>query len=270
MAFDKTRIIVSDLHLGDGSRSDDFHKSDEFLKLLDIVEDEAAQLIIAGDLFELWQSDLERVAFQHSRIINRLLVLAKDGRLIYLIGNHDHIPFVKYLSQELNISLVYEDKDDRIWVEHGNQYNMFNRYKDPRMAVRNRIGRTVSCIIGWLERIIHPDFDEWAINALLKRRGLFLKNAALVKNKLTPSSKEYYIRGGDLSEYEAAALRLIGKGQRIVVFGHTHKPALKMLAGGIYANCGCWCGKSNPTYIKVKKDKIELVDGITHEVIDRA
>lgn len=262
------KIFISDLHLSDGSRADDFHRTDEFLRLLDLIEREGSQLIVVGDLLELWQADLDKIVFHHSRIIKRLLSLAGEKRLIYLIGNHDHIPMVKYIEPKLNIQLEYKDEQAGIWGEHGNQYDIFNRYQDPRLAVRNRTGRAVSYLVGWAERILHPDFDQWAMNSLLKKDGLFLRQAAEIKNRLTPSSREYYIRGGNLSEYEQAAKRLIDNGARVVIFGHTHQPVLKRLGKGIYANCGCWCSKEPPVYIKVKEDRVELVSGIDHMTIN--
>lgn len=264
----QTKIFISDLHLGDGSRADDFHLTDEFLRFLDVIEPQASQLIVVGDLLELWQADLDKIVFHHNKIIERLLILAGKKRLIYIIGNHDHIPFTKYLNPQLNILLEFKDRESGVWAEHGNQYDIFNRYKDPGMAVRNRRGRNISYLVGWAERILHPDFDEWAANKLLKEGGAFLKQAAKIKNRLTPSSKEYYKRGGDLSEYEQAAKGLISNGNRIVIFGHTHQPVLKRLATGVYANCGCWCSKELPTYIRVKEDKIELVSGIDHKAIN--
>ncbi len=263
----ETKIFISDLHLGDGSKADDFYRTEAFLGFLDTIDSQENQVFIVGDLLELWQADLDKIIFHHSRIINRLLILAKKNRLTYLIGNHDHMPFVKYLQPELGVQLEFKDEDAGIWAEHGNQYDIFNCYRDPRMAVRNKWGRTVAYLTGWMERILHPDFDEWANNRLLEKDGLFLKQAAYIKNRLSPSG-EYYRRGYDLSEYEAAAKRLIDKGNRIVIFGHTHEPLLKRLGDGIYANCGCWCGKEVPTYIKVCKEKIELLNGTDHKIIN--
>jgi len=263
-----TKVFVSDLHLGDGSRADDFHLKDEFLKFLDIIESLNYQLVVVGDLFELWQSDLDKVAFYHSEVIERLLLLAKKEKLIYLIGNHDHVPFVKYIHSAWPVKLEFKDDLMGIWAEHANQYDIFNRYRDPRMALCNKLGRAISYMTGWLERVIHPDIDEWADAILIKKGGEFLRRAAGLKNRVMPSQHEYFKRGGDLSEYERAAAELISKGNRIVIFGHTHRPLLKRLGSGIYANCGCWSGsKPKPTYIKVSMGRVELVDGISHKTI---
>jgi UDP-2,3-diacylglucosamine pyrophosphatase LpxH len=36
------KIFISDLHLGDGSRTDDFHRDKEFLEFLEFVESQGA------------------------------------------------------------------------------------------------------------------------------------------------------------------------------------------------------------------------------------
>ena len=72
------KIFISDLHLGDGSRTDDFHRDEQFLEFLEFVESQAQELIILGDLFELWQADFDRVLFRHSKVINKLLSLKKN------------------------------------------------------------------------------------------------------------------------------------------------------------------------------------------------
>jgi UDP-2,3-diacylglucosamine pyrophosphatase LpxH len=268
MPSDNAKFFISDLHLGDGSRADDFHQTEAFLKFIDRIAPNCERLIIVGDLLELWQSDLDRIVFYHDKIIKRLLALAKEGRLTYLVGNHDYMPFTKYIDESLQIQLNYQDKAIGLWAEHGNQYDIFNRYKYPGMAISIKYGRHISHVIGWLERLLHPDIDEWANKIFTEKRDIFLQRAAAIKNMLPPSSKDYYKRGGDLSEYEKAASRLIKEGKKIVIFGHTHKPLLKRINSGIYTNCGCWTGKAQPTYIRLTPASIDLINGISDDLID--
>ncbi len=241
------KFFVSDLHLGDGSKADDFHREAEFLKFLNYAKLSCEELIIAGDLFELWQCSLENILIRHSRIVAGLLNFSRQKRLSYIIGNHDHAPFIKYVNSGLNIVLAYEDENAGLHAEHANQHDIFNRCKNP--------GNIISRICGLGERLIHPDFDEWATNA------------AQIRNKIPPSSAEYLKRGGNFSEYENAAMALINKGKRIVIFGHTHSAKLIRLGSGLYANCGAWSGSAKPTYVAVKDKSVEVRDGIDHSVI---
>jgi len=83
--------VVSDLHLGDGGPRDNFAfmsngaREAEFISFLDFVEEQHGRLIITGDLFELWQSNISLVLTLRERLLDRL---AKMGA-IYVLGNHD-------------------------------------------------------------------------------------------------------------------------------------------------------------------------------------
>ena len=251
------KFFISDLHLGDGSKADDFHYTGEFLGFLDFAKENCEELVIVGDFFELWQCDLDKIIFCHHKVIEGLLSLAKERRFVYIIGNHDHVPFVKYIDSSIDVALEYNDEKINLHAEHGNQYDVFNRYKDPTLAVKNRWGRTASYICGWAERVIHPDIDEWTAKVMV------------IKNKVPPSSAEYIKRGGDFSEYERAAMALINNGKKIVIFGHTHRAKMVKFKKGIYVNCGAWCGSVKPTYVAVDGEKAELKDAIKHSVIRR-
>ncbi len=79
---------ISDLHMGDGSARDNFafgnHEKD-LLSFLDMVEDNGGKLVICGDFFELWQSNISKVITKRVYLLDRL---AKMGA-IYVLGNHD-------------------------------------------------------------------------------------------------------------------------------------------------------------------------------------
>ena len=55
---------ISDLHMGDGGPRDNFAYGDrenQLLSFLDFVDDNHGQLVICGDFFELWQSNISMV-----------------------------------------------------------------------------------------------------------------------------------------------------------------------------------------------------------------
>ncbi|MCQ9205188.1 MAG: UDP-2,3-diacylglucosamine diphosphatase [Omnitrophica bacterium] len=260
------KVFISDLHLGDGSRSDDFHRDKEFLGFLEFVSLEAEELIILGDFLELWQADLDRVLFQHSGIINKLLALRDKVKLSYVIGNHDYIPFVKFKDSNCGIALEYRDSKSGIVAEHGHRYDIFNRYKNSLKIIKWPPGKCFSLFLAGLEKLIHPDIDKWTKKAM---EGLdeFLQEAVFIRNKITPATKEYIKRGGHFVEFEEAVKNHMNKGARIVIFGHTHRPQLEIVGKGIYANCGSWSDTATPTYIAYSKDKIALKEALTNKVI---
>jgi len=260
------KIFISDLHLGDGSRTDDFHRDKEFLQFLDFVQGQARELVILGDLFELWQADLDRVLFRHSEVINKLLSLRNKIKLTYIIGNHDYIPFVKFADSVEGIGLEYRDSENGIVAEHGHKYDIFNRYKNPLKSVKWPPGRQFTLLIAALERLVHPDVDTWA-KAAMEGLNEFLHQAASIRNKVSPATKEYLRRSGHFGEFEQAVKEHINRGAKIVIFGHTHQAQLEILEKGLYANCGAWTDNVQPTYIACYKDRIELKQALTHKTI---
>jgi len=96
----------------------------------------------------------------------------------------------------------------------------------------------------------------------------FSQVAVGIRNKVTPTSKEYFDRGGHFGEFEQAVKNHLQEKAKIVIFGHTHKPGMKKIGNGIYANCGSWVDGSMPTYIACHKDKIELKEALSHNVIE--
>jgi len=262
------RVFISDLHLGDGTRTDDFSRDAHFLKFLEFVKTEARELIILGDFLELWQADLDRVVFRHSGVINKLLFLRDKVRITYVIGNHDYLPFIKFANSGLGIVTEYRDLKSGIVAEHGHRYDAFNRYKNPLKSIKFPPGKYFTKVVASLESLVHPDVDVWVRKALNGLDG-FLQEAIAVRNKVTPATKEYIKRGGHFIEFDKAVENHIKEGAGIVIFGHTHKAQLQRFNKGIYANCGTWVDGDVPTYIAYQGKCIELREGLTHKSIKK-
>jgi UDP-2,3-diacylglucosamine pyrophosphatase LpxH len=82
-----THYIVSDLHLANGTRRDDFKKNrTKFKNFLRMIGKQKAQLIIAGDFLELLQTNPINIVRTYSDILNELISL--QAKIV--IGNHDY------------------------------------------------------------------------------------------------------------------------------------------------------------------------------------
>jgi len=262
------KIFISDLHLGDGSKTDDFNRDKELLKFLEFVGKEASELIIVGDLFELWQAKMDRILFRHNEVVSKLLSLRNNIKVTYVIGNHDYMPFIKFIDSGINISLEYRDLENGIVAEHGHKYDIFNRYKNPLQSIKWPSGRRFALLAASLEKFVNRDADVW-LEKTLEKTADFFSHAALIKNKITPSSKEYLKKGGHFGEFDQAVKDHLNNGAKIVIFGHTHRPQLATIGQGIYANCGTWTDNSTPTYIAHHKEGIELREALSHKVIEK-
>lgn len=79
---------ISDLHLGDRGTRDNFHvgnREQRFNNFLDHVSKD--QLIICGDLLDLWTTNFSRAYRANSLLLRRL----RDKGAIYIPGNHDNL-----------------------------------------------------------------------------------------------------------------------------------------------------------------------------------
>jgi UDP-2,3-diacylglucosamine pyrophosphatase LpxH len=83
--------LVSDLHLGDGTPSDAFFGKDRQLTaLVRRVQRQGGLLVVAGDALDVQQAwTLTRILRAHQDLLGAMSDLARQGRLVYVVGNHD-------------------------------------------------------------------------------------------------------------------------------------------------------------------------------------
>lgn len=80
--------VISDLHLGSGSARDVFAdpcKKRLLFEFLNVVEQEGAQLVVLGDLLDLWRFNLKGIVNAHSDIFDKMHEIGA----LYVPGNHD-------------------------------------------------------------------------------------------------------------------------------------------------------------------------------------
>jgi len=83
-------VVLSDLHMGDGSRSDDLrHNEDLVVGALRHYNETGASLILLGDIEEFWLFDLEHIRARYEDSIYREIRKFGDDRIIRIFGNHD-------------------------------------------------------------------------------------------------------------------------------------------------------------------------------------
>ncbi len=151
--------VVSDLHLGGDPGQEDFFATDEFIRLLDMIDqhDGRVELVIAGDWFDLLQiqssigADGSRVRpvvseGETAQLFERLKQFAarSDRRVIYLIGNHDSQIWWDRQEQQVlrdggyvsEIALGYHyqfgtpEHGALLYCDHGAEYDPGNAIRD--------------------------------------------------------------------------------------------------------------------------------------------
>ncbi len=156
------KLFVSDLHVGDGSASDDFAYDLEFSKLLNDIDDAGkknVELVILGDGLEILESEMvrnldlvdfstlcnsvdgdviEMISNKHKFFFNALSKFAKKHKITYVVGNHDYYILSskklrdalieKIDSKKFEITPHFYDEEMGIFAQHGNQYDVTNSF----------------------------------------------------------------------------------------------------------------------------------------------
>lgn len=262
----RTIIVISDLHIGDGGPRDNFAadgKERQFSLFLDYVESQGAELFILGDLFEFWQSNIGRVLMFRMPLLERLARM----QAVYVVGNHDadledlvgtrllNHPFFERMSGPFSRRIGTRT----VCFMHGHEVDPFNRDGTPRW------GRILAILAGIIEdRKGSPLLSAGGLTekSLLKvsRSFMWLWNKSVnwfekgrpdeplhsVTESLTPAQEPARVKG-ILALYRKD---LRQKGYDCLVAGHTHRVGL---VGGWYANSGCWVGLRN-NFLKITPD----------------
>ena len=233
---------ISDLHLGDGGPRDNFAVNGHekaLMSFLDMVQDNKGRLIICGDLFELWQSNISKVVTKRIWLLDRLAAMGA----IYVLGNHDSDllyfiepgwlanahPFFKTMRREHRETIGGKDF---IFV-HGHAADPYCAGDTPGL------GRITAIYSGLAED---------------KNGGPMLDKYRTVEQKVV----------GRLEKLVSLWGRLRGKPDRnteinrklrelysgVVVSGHTHFPGR---IGDWHYNCGTWAERVN-SFVKIDAD----------------
>ncbi len=217
--------MISDQHLGDGSRTDNFKgKVADLLAHLKYLKDNNIPLVILGDLFEGLQAKFQNIFETYPEIYQALSELQT---VIYLPGNHDRKAYedkdLFYAIKELlpNIQILpnffFSSEKVDIYADHGHMPDTWNNasWKGDTIAkavagpehvtVDKENGRShvEQALMSFVERRVMP-------NSMLARANIigYLSyfNAVI--------SMYMYFNKGNLSETEKKTL--------LLAFGHTH------------------------------------------------
>ena len=173
------RVFVSDIHmsagwsLGQGSMTYDWFDKEEaaaFEKFLGtlVVDDTVDEVVLLGDIMDVWIYPYKQVAAKYSDIVSAGHVkpiiasindlAAKKKQVVYVSGNHDidimdtafasfrqsTFPQVKFMSS-------YDSKDG-ILAMHGHEYVMWNA-PDPKPTRTPPIGYYISRMIATIDSL---------------------------------------------------------------------------------------------------------------------
>ena len=248
--------FISDLHIGDATPCDAFFGKDRHLiALIERAEREGALLVIVGDAIDFNQAwSMSRVLAAHQDLFAAMSRLAKEGRLIYVIGNHDYEInlFQKILSfrvcDELHIG-------DEVLVLHGWQFDPYMRDTvghghEWSTTVHHLAERYLNT---WL-RVPLGEFYTlgnrlmfWMAHKLALLAKLYtgaMKVLGLPRSaKQLDGYLDYWAQGnmGDsMGMFRPVREALTHGDWKSILCGHSHLPGIVPLDGRVYVNTGSW------------------------------
>lgn len=186
-------VILSDLHMGNGSRADDFRHNERLVEemLLDYAG-RGFSLVLLGDVEEFWLFDLNHIRARYDATVYRAIRAFGDDRVYRIFGNHDiewgllDDPARSHQRTTAAASEAIKIKDAvgevRILLIHGHQGSrnadkgswasrFFLRLLRPMkpMARSTRVYRSPSATRSQITRDYERTFYEWA-----KEQGVLL------------------------------------------------------------------------------------------------
>lgn len=224
-------VVVSDVHLGAVPPS-----TEQALRaFLRAMHDQAAALLVNGDLFDVWLATRHFVVRHHVRVLAALGDLVDAGVPVYFVGgNHDALEYGGHaLREDLGVVTLDEPArldfgDHRLIVVHGDGVVPGrDDYRKRHPVLRHRAFRWAA------QRAFHLDRIADAVGATSGTRQQVIRHA----------------RGEDTGPKHAAPLleawarRALAADRSLdlALAGHSHLPACVAVdPGRFYVNSGDW------------------------------
>lgn len=231
--------VISDLHLGNGTRSDQFgHDEATFLRFLDHLEDNFERVVLLGDIYETLTTrggaqvgELLRCKRAHAAIVERF----ERPTYRYLHGNHDLVAgHVDQAPDALHLNV----DGQRIVFMHGHQFDW---------VVKKARG-----------------FSEWCawLSGWLAKMGMkpVIKAAHAVERLLIGGDKADPSALAPTDRFQRAAMSFAHtRGADIVVTGHTHHGIVAPFGDRLFLNSGaCEGGAFSFLSMDTKQQRYEV------------
>jgi UDP-2,3-diacylglucosamine hydrolase len=242
--------FVSDFHLGIPDYRDSLIREKLFVKWLDEVKQDAAEIYLMGDIFDFWFEYKTVVPKGFVRLLGKLAEITDAGIPVHLFrGNHDVWAF-DYLSKEIHLTLhrtpeIKEINHQLFYLAHGDGLGPGDTgYKFLKKIFAFRPNQ-------FLFRWIHPDVGT--------RIGLFFSK----KSRYAHIAKEGRIeKKNDVSlemlyQYAVKMLKE-HPGIDYFIFGHRHLPSnVKLGDNARFILLGDWL--VNFSYAVFDGNELELI-----------
>ena len=245
MAIGNKIFFLSDFHLGAPNAADSLIREKKILSFLSVIEQDAEEIFILGDMFDFWFEYKYVVPKGFVRLLGKLALMADNGiKIHFFVGNHD-MWMKDYFQKELNIDVYFEPYDfllkgKKFLIGHGDGLGPGDKgYK-------------------FIKKIFRHPISQWSFGMLPPVIGMGLANYFSKKSKVQTGTTNEVYQGEDkewLVSY--CKERLVQKHYDYFVFGHRHLPLDIVLANqSRYINLGDWIQYFS--YAEFDGEKLEL------------
>jgi UDP-2,3-diacylglucosamine pyrophosphatase LpxH len=282
-------VLISDMHMGDGKKSDDFRKNERAtVRAFNHYHSNGYKLILLGDVEELWQFTPDEVANRYDDSVYTAIRQFGDDNVYRVFGNHDidwkttdpiRTTTNRGYKVYEGIKMAGSSGDARILLVHGHQgtkdsdkYSfvsraavMLYRYIEPFFKIDRNPAAPRSPIVGTFER----DRYRWAKNKRVMlicghtHRAVFSSKTKTDKN----NERIRELRNELLSDATIGAER----GRKLTEIESLKEDTFEEKAknrdfdlgdrnpGPYYFNTGCALYTDGLTVLEIADDRIKLV-----------
>jgi len=239
----KKIYFASDIHLGLPSYEKSLEREKLFVQWLDIVKNDAQEIILLGDIFDFWFEYKRAIPKGFTRFLGKICEITDSGIPVhFFIGNHDMWIF-DYLPKETGIILhkqpiIKEYSGKTFYLAHGDGLG-------PGDYAYKILKRIFACKSSqWLFSRFHPNF------------GLFIANTWSKHNRYSRETREF--EGENKEWLILYSKKLLETNDfDFMVYGHRHLPGdIKLNENCRYINLGDWL--SHFTYAVFDGTTMEL------------
>lgn len=260
---DKKIYFLSDFHLGAPDAGSSLAREKKIVSFLEEIKNDAAEIFIAGDMFDFWYEYRKVVPKGYVRLLGKLAELTDRGIPIhFFVGNHD-MWMKDYFQKELNMPVYFEPKEferngKKFLIGHGDGLGPGDHgYKRLKKIFR-------SPVCQWLFGILPPLMGMGLANYLSRR-----------SRAQTGSSEEIFL--GEEKEWLIIYCKEILKKKKIdfFVFGHRHLAIDFRLydeaGNGIsrYINLGDWINSYTYAVFDSSGMQLRSYTGMEEKIIRR-
>ena len=242
----KKIYFASDCHLGVPDYASSLVREKIFVKWLDTIKADAAELYLLGDIFDFWFEYRHVVPKGYIRLLGKLAELSDAGIIIhYFTGNHD-MWMHGYLPKEMKIQIYRapverELNGRKFYMGHGDGIGPADYgYKFIKKVFSNKVCQ-------WLFARLHPNFGIGLAR--------YLSNTSRISRG---DSDEVF-----LGEEKERLMQFVKEHEKLkhfdyYIFGHRHLPLDLEIGNSHYINLGDWI--SHFSYAVWDGEMLELLN----------